>query len=330
MGSPTVNISAIDLNLLLVLHVVLEERSVTRAARRLHVTPPAISNSLARLRALLDDALLVRSGRGLVPTPRAIELGPALARAVAELERVVQGGESDPASSTRELTIAMADADQVASLPRIASAFATRLPRASLRVVSVDTLVSSGGLEGGEIDAAIGPREVAQGPQLHSAPLYDEEAVLVVRRDHPTVRRKLTREAFGALRHVDVHLALGRGGVGHRSAEDFFARLGLTRDIAVTVPTFTAAAMVVASSDHVSGMPRRIAEALAPLAPLTIVSSPLPPMLVQMNLVWHERTHHDTVARLFRETVIDALRDAPGRKRATRSSEAKPRERKRR
>ena len=122
------NLSALDLNLLLVLHAVLEEGSVARAAERLHVTSPAISNSLARLRAQLDDPLLVRSGRGLVPTPRAKELAPILARIVEEAEQVIEGPARDPAASTRELTLALADADQVASLPRLANALARTMP----------------------------------------------------------------------------------------------------------------------------------------------------------------------------------------------------------
>ncbi len=311
--SPSVNISAVDLNLLLVLHVVLAERSVTRAAKRLHVTPPAISNSLARLRVLFDDPLLVRAGRGLVPTPRALELLPLLERAVSDFTKVLSGGEGDPRESTRTLTIAMADPDQVASLPAVVKAFATALPRASLRVVSVDTLVSSGGLSGGEVDAALGPAPFAQGPELHSAVVYEDEAVFVVRRGHPTVKRTLSRAAFSRLRHVDIHLALGRGGVGHKTAEDAFAAHGLSRDIAVTVPTFTAAAMVVASSDFVAGMPRRMVERLRASAPLVMVTAPLPTMYVRMSLVWHDRTHLDPVARRFREAVIVALRDRTAR-----------------
>lgn len=88
-------LSSLDLNLLLVLDTVLSERSVARAAKRLHVTPSAISNSLAKLRVALGDPLVTREGRGIVPTPRATELQPALARAIAELERVVTQGAFD-------------------------------------------------------------------------------------------------------------------------------------------------------------------------------------------------------------------------------------------
>lgn len=309
-------LSALDLNLLLVLHAVLEERSVVRAARRLHVTPPAVSNALSRLRDVLGDPLFVRSGRGIVPTPHALELAPTLARIVADAERVISGPERDPAATTRELTIALSDSDQVASLPTLAAAVARRMPRARLRVVSVDTLISRGGLEGGAADAAVGPEELARG--LRSAPLYEDDAVIVLRRGHPALRRRMTREAFLALRHVDVHLALGRGGVGHRVAEQALAKHGLVRDVAVTVPTFTAAALVAAATDLAAGVPRRVAERIAPMAELAIVEPPVPSFRFRIHLLWHERTHADPVLALFREIALDTMGERPRKKRAAR------------
>src|SRR5262245_41119301 len=106
-------LSALDLNLLLVLDTVLAERSVARAARRLHVTPSAVSNSLARLRAALGDPLISRSGRGIVPTPRAAALAPALARGLRELDQAVRGDTFDPATTDREFSLAVADAGQL-------------------------------------------------------------------------------------------------------------------------------------------------------------------------------------------------------------------------
>src|SRR5687768_2758711 len=103
-----VNLAAIDLNLLWVLHAVLAERGVARAAARLRVTSPAVSNALARLRAALGDPLFVRSGRGLAPTPRALELAPVLARSFGDLEAALRAGAAfDARACTRELTIAL-------------------------------------------------------------------------------------------------------------------------------------------------------------------------------------------------------------------------------
>jgi DNA-binding transcriptional LysR family regulator len=302
-----VNLSSVDLNLLLVLHAMLEDPSVARTARRLNVTSPAISNALARLRGVFDDPLFVRSGRGVVPTPRALELRPGLAAAIAELERLVERDAGDPANTTRTLTLALPDSEQVARLPGLVMALAGRMPRARLEVVSVDTLLSRGGLEAGGADAAVAPPQAAEG--YRSAHLYDEEGVLVVRKGHPLLRkRSRARELFATLRHVDVHIALGTRGAGHGEAERELRANDIVRDVAVTVPTFVAAAMVASRTDLVAGLPRRIVQALRGTAPLVVLDQLSPPGLrLPLHLVWHERTEHDAVSRLFREVVADAL-----------------------
>ena len=172
------SMSRLDLNLLVVLDTVLSERSVARAARRLHVTPSAISNALARLRAALGDPLVTRVGRGIVPTPRPLALAPALQRALLDLELAVAEDVFDPATTTKQFTVAIADAGQIARLPGIVQLVAAEMPRARLRVVGIDTYFSSGGLAGTDID--VGLIGVADKPPgVHLLPLYEEESVLV-------------------------------------------------------------------------------------------------------------------------------------------------------
>lgn len=299
-------LASIDLNLLQVLHAVLTERSVAGAASALHVTSPAVSNALARLRDLLGDPLFVRKGRGLTPTPRALELQPVLARTLGELEGALNQSEAfDPKTCARELTIALSDADQVTSLSAISRQFERRLPSARLKVVTLDTLIASGGLAGVAVDLVIGPRLQDEG--LHTRSLFHEDAVLVVRREHPRVKRALTREQFNAERHVDIHLLLGRPGAGNKAVEAAFAAAGLTRSVAVTVPTFAAAASVVAHTDFVGGLPRRFVQMLSRSLPLRVVDGPGPPFAFEMCLHWHERTHRDPAVVVFRELVTAAL-----------------------
>ena len=305
------NLAALDLNRLLVLHAVLTERSVTRAAETLHVTPSAISNALVRLRATFDDPLLVRSGRGLVLTPRAATLAPQLADAVAAMARVVEDQSSfDAARSARSFTLACSDAEQISEVPRIATAFARKLPKASLRVMSVDQLESQGGLASGEVDVAIAPAHGSI-PDVHSSDLYEEEGVLVVRKGHPQVRRRMSKEQFNTLRHIDILLALGGPGIGHRIVEDFFASHGLRRDIAISVPSFAAAAAIAAQTDWVAGMPRRMAAAFLRQMPLATVAMPVPAVRFRIQLVWHERTHKDAGAEFFRALILAAVRTRP-------------------
>jgi DNA-binding transcriptional LysR family regulator len=306
-----VNLSSIDLNLLWMLHAVLEDGSVTAAAARLHVTAPAVSNALTRLRGVLDDPLFVRKGRGLAPTPRTLELAPALARAFADISTSLARHERfDPKTCTRQLTVALSDADQIASLPAITRAFARRLPRARMRVVSLDTLVSEGGLAGGTVDVAIGPPPAP--PEHHYAKAYEEKGIMIARRGHPRIKRKLTTAAFNTERHIDLHLMLGRAGEGHKLAEDAFAQAGLVRDVAVVVPTFFAAAAVVAATDYLSGMPLRVARSLRRSLPIEVLTGPGPPLEFELGLHWHERTHKDPAAEAFRGLILEALRGSAG------------------
>lgn len=303
--------SDLDLNLLLVLHMVLEEKSVAGAAKRLHVTPPAISNALARLRDALGDPLLVRRGRGLVPTPRAVELGPRLASALGEMERAVDDDAVfDPATTPRRFVLACADGDQICSVPRIAASFAAHFPLAQLHVVSIDQLTSSDGLASGTVDAAIIPSGgIAEG--LHARELYVDEPVIVLREGHPVRRSRISRAQFNALGHIDVWLVLGRAGIGNRMAEEFLRRHGLERRITLIVPGFSAAAMTAAATDFAAGMPKRVAEELARGLPLRVLRLPTPRMVMPLSLAWHPRTHDDPGAVAFRTLLFDTLRKPP-------------------
>ena len=254
----SVNLSAIDLNLFLVLHAVLEERSATRAAARLHVTQSAVSNALARLRQLLGDPLVVRKGRGLVPTPRAEELAPLLRDVAAQLARALDRRGFVPEESTRTFTIGLADSHQACEAPRIARLFAARLPRAMLRVVSADYLAATDGLASGDVDVAFAPAQAVQ-PGMRSSVLFEERAALVVRRDHPRVRRRITRELFNELPHIDVHVVLGRPGTGHRVAERHWEQARLHRRTRADGALLLTAALAAAQTDCVAALPDRVA-----------------------------------------------------------------------
>ncbi len=296
------SLAALDLNLLVVLDAVLAERSVARAARRLHLTPSAISNALARLRAALGDPLVTRSGRGIVPTPRAVELAPALGRGLADLDRAVFRDAFDPKTTTRAFTLAIADAGQLVRIPALAARFAAEMPRARLRVVGIDTLLSSGGLAGTEVDVAIAAFP-EKPPGVRAVPLYEEHAVLVARRGHPVAGARLAKRALAGLSHVDVHVAPG---VGYRELAASYARLGVAREVALVVPSFVAAAAIVAATDLVATLPASLVDALGADLGIRRVAAPVPPLVIDLKLCWHERTDGDPAQRAFRDLVTRA------------------------
>ncbi|MCP3143098.1 LysR family transcriptional regulator [Pyxidicoccus xibeiensis] len=304
------NLSAVDLNLFLVLHAVLETGSATGAARQLHVTQSAVSNALARLRDVLGDPLLVRSGRGLVPTPRCEALRPLITSAVMQLQAAVEGQRFDPEESTRQFTLSCGDNQDICDLPLIVEAFSRRMPRARLRVVSIDYVVANDGLVTGDVDVALAPQQVAAREGFHFEPLYLDALAFVVRKDHPRIRgTTLTKESFAAAQHVDMNVAQGRPGVGHRIFEQFMKEHGLERHVALVVSHFVAAGTAASRTDYVAGMPGRTADALCAMLPLKRLELTPNPGPMVMALIWHERTHADPGSRCFRELVIDTLRD---------------------
>jgi DNA-binding transcriptional LysR family regulator len=302
-----VNLSSIDLNLFLVLHAVLEERSATRAAARLNVTQSAVSNALARLRRLMDDPLVVRHGRGIVPTPRAEELAPLLREATDRLALAIDRRGFIAMETTRTFTIALSDNYQASEVPRIAHALAARMPRATLRVVSTDYLAASDGLASGDIDVAFSPEQAVQ-PGMRSAALFEERAALIVRRDHPRVRTRMTRELFNELPHVDVHVVLGQPGTGHRVAQRGWERAHVRRRVVLTVPYFIIAAMAAAETDCVAALPSRMADLCVRLLPLKQVQATFPLPRMNTVMVWHQRTDEDRGAKLFRDIVLECAR----------------------
>jgi len=314
-----VSLSQLDLNLLVVLKTVLAERSVMRAARALHVTPSAVSNSLARLRQALKDPLVIKSGRGIVPTPRAAALAPELARALEDLDRAVHGDAFDPTTTTRQFTLAIADAGQVVQVPRIAFDLARAMPRARLRVVGIDTLLSTGGLAGTEVDLALAALP-GDPPGVHMVAVYKEKTVLVARRKHPLAGNTVSKRELGALRHVDVEIAPGRG---YRELASTYARLGIEREVALTVPTFTAAAAIVASTDFVATLPESFVARLGETFGVRKLAQSAPHLVVPIKLAWHERTEHDPLMRVFREVVRSSVQGLRGDARAKRRADSK-------
>jgi DNA-binding transcriptional LysR family regulator len=297
-----VNLSALDLNLLLVLDAVLAERSVARAAKRLHVTPPAVSNALGRLRAALGDPIVTRSGRGIVPTPRALELGPKIRRALGEIGRALHGEPFDASTADPQITLGIADAGQLGKLPSIARALADEMPRARLRVVHVDTMVMLGGVGGTEVDVAIGVSH--PGPSLHRRKLFDERFVVVARRDHPRIGARARKRDLAEASHVQVHVSLGQENKAIGAA---YARLGIARRTTAIVPTFTAALAVAGATDAIATIPESVVAVIGDSTGVRVVSSPLAVAPLAMHMTWHERTDRDPALTCFRDVVMRAL-----------------------
>jgi DNA-binding transcriptional LysR family regulator len=143
---------------------------------------------------------------------------------------------------------------------------------------------------------------------MRSSVLFEERGTLVVRRDHPRVRRRMTRELFNELPHIDVHVVLGRPGTGHRVAQRHWEKERVHRRTVLTVPYFLIAALAAAQTDCVAALPDRLAELCIRLLPLKKVAATFPLPQLTTVMVWHERTDADPGARCFRQLVAETVR----------------------
>lgn len=295
-----VDTSSLDLNLLAALDVLLAERNVTLAARRLGLTQSSMSHTLGRLREALGDPILVRAGRAMVPTPRAEALAAPLGRALAELRRVIaQESGFDPATSARAFTLACPDL-VVSFLPDLMADLARQAPRVRLDVVTSAGLDIAAALSGGAIDAALAPAP-DEGPGLSRRILGHVTFCVLARRRHPALRKGARWDLDTWLAHAHVTVRTGSSGPGFvgRALE----RAGRTRTVGMTAPSFLIAPFVVAESDLFFAAPRELVTGAAERLDLAILDLPLPAPRVPVALLWHDRLSADPGHAWFREAL---------------------------
>jgi DNA-binding transcriptional LysR family regulator len=301
----TERLAALDLNLLLALSVLLEEGSVTAAARRLGLTQSAVSHKLARLREQLGDELLVRGARGTEPTLRARALRQPLAEAIDALERALgQGPSFDPARARRSFVVASTGYCEFVTLPPIMRLLRREAPGVELIIRQLSSqperLVSAG-----EVDLAIATL-TDDAPGVIRRKLFSDRFVCLVREGHPDLRRgALDLPAYLRLPHA---LVAPRG---HRRGrvDTALERKGLRRQVVLFVPDFFAVARVIAETDLVLTIPARIAQALQSMLSLRLVPPPLDLPPFDTHLAWHERHQHDP-AHLWLRRTVGSLRGA--------------------
>ena len=293
----------IDLHLIRVLHTVLTERSVSRAAIRLGMHQPAVSAALKRLRDFAADPLLVRGGSGMVPTDvglRMIEPSASILRAAEVLFDDARG--FDPAHSRITFRIAASDYLDPEFLPRLMAQIKARAPMAAIEVQALSASFDyRARLAQGEIDVVVG-NWAAPPHDLHLARLIDDEVVCLVSKKHPAVRRGWDLAAWLEAEHI----APGATHPGAKGViDEHLATLGLQRQIVARCAYFGLIPAMVASSLLVLTTGRQYCNRFLENLPLAIVPSPLefPPM--RYYQLWHERSHVSAANRWLRERVKD-------------------------
>ncbi|BEV01132.1 LysR family transcriptional regulator [Novosphingobium olei] len=289
------NIKNLDLNLLRGLHALIETRSVTRAAERLGLSQPAVSGILARLRDALGDPLFVRGQHGLMPTPRTLELSGPLARLLTELEALVKPTAFIPHEAQMTFRIAATDYAQTAIVLPLLKALRKAAPGIRLAVRPVGPHFADE-LAEGRIDVACVTPDMAP-DTLRARTLFEEDYICILRPGHPAADQ-LDLDRFCGLDHA----IMSHDGTRFRGATDVaLDRIGRSRKVIATVPSFLVLMDIVRGSDTIALVPRRLT---AGANGLVLREPPIALKGFTKILTWHERMQHDPAHIWLRDQLV--------------------------
>ncbi|EJN00316.1 LysR family transcriptional regulator [Herbaspirillum sp. YR522] len=295
-----------DLNLLRVFQAIAEERSLTLAGNRLHLSQPAVSYALGRLRQIFDDPLFIRTKDGMQPTPTATELAKPISRALQAVQDALRYTERfDPATSTRVFRASMTDVAEMMFLPDLCEILTQQAPGSRLQVEQVAPAHLEEALRTGQLDFAFGNLPALK-PVTHYELLFRENYVcLMRRRDDLPQRRHLELDEFLAMSHVLVESAES----SHHQVENSFRGLGVQRKISLSIPHFTVLPRILEKSNLVATVPLRIAKLFQSEHPESFVSYQLPVEIptVDVTLHWHQAFDNDAGNSWLRQIFIDLL-----------------------
>ncbi|WP_120994267.1 LysR family transcriptional regulator [Stutzerimonas urumqiensis] len=303
------NTSTFDLNLLRVLDALLRERNVSRAAERLSLSQPAVSNALGRLRELLDDPLLLRVGRTMQPTPRALELEAPIRQSLQQIElSLLQGACFDPARSRLQFRIAVTDYVELICMPALMRRLAEQAPGVRIAIEHLDPTLPAERLDKGELDLVLG--RFTEVPARFARRHWARETLrLAVRREHPLVKDEPDLAAFLRLQHLWVH-----GGQTRGMVDQWLTEQGFERQIVYTTPNYLQAAHIVASSDLAAVLPTQLARHFAALLPLTLHELPFALGPFELDIVSVAQRERDVALQWLIgqvASVAPRLADAP-------------------
>lgn len=305
------NISQIDLNLLVYLDVLLRERNVTNAAEQLNITQPAMSNSLKRLRELLQDPLLVRTGSGMKPTERALEIQPIIRNMITHAEMVVQPSEVfDPSDSRRVFRIMASDYAESTLIPDLLKATREQAPHIVLDILTPSDVVFED-IENGKVDMAINRFDTM--PQsFHQTVIWEDSFSCVMSADS-NMAEDFDLDRYLNARHVWVSKTGMGVGVGMSPdqvqrlgwVDEALASVGKRREIGVFTRHYQVAALLAQRRNLIATIPTKAAQLSANNPALIIRKPPLEIPAMQLKMAWSPLLHHNSAHRWFRQQVTE-------------------------
>ena len=300
------NLRSVDLNLLVAFEALMRERNVTRAADRIGLAQPSMSNALARLRAVFKDELFIATPKQMRPTPRALALAGPVTEALQRIRLALDPDQPfEPARTGRCFRLAGTNHANVTLITPITEILRHEAPKANLFIKALTPRQTMQALNEGDIDLAIG--SIAELPRaIACRTLLTDRAVCLARRDHPALRGGLTLQALVELPHVRA--ALSEDPV--EEVDVALAHKGLERRFAMIVPGNLAVAAVVSSTAMLGVVPERLARSIAALTTLAIHELPLELPAWTMSLLWSKRAENDPGLCWLRDRILAAFAES--------------------
>jgi DNA-binding transcriptional LysR family regulator len=296
----SINLAAIDLNLLVAFEALLEQHSVTKAAEQLQIGQPAMSAALSRLRILFDDELFVRLGRQMQPTLKAQAIAPGILAALQQIRQAVTASQTfEPSVSVRTFTIGSSDYTSFVLMPPLLKFSLQNAPSINVRMIEFEKDRIGDLLEHGEIDLALGvfpdpPR------QTQWEPIFEERFVGIARRGHPAIQQgTMSLKAFAQFPHALTTLRRDTAGAIDKALNE----QNLERRVAFTTPHMMVLPFAIASSDLVAALPQRIALRLATVCNLTVFELPVKTKPWMVSMLWSTLSDQDEANRWLRNTI---------------------------
>ena len=310
------NFRTLDLNLLRVFDEVMAEKSLTKAARNLSITQPAVSNALRRLRETLGDDLVRREGHGITPTPFALMLWPNVRQALDQLQMALVPQLFIPAEARNAFVLAMADATAAELMGGLAQALEHHAPKVSIRVLPLTTRDPRSMLNEGVADLALGyfPAVLAdltakaqsgEAVAFEHQRLYDGEYVCVMRSGHPLAQKNITLDEFCNARHLLVSFS----GRPYGFTDEALASMGRHRRVVMTVNQFFTAGRVVVNSDLLTVLPKHFVPTTGIADELFMCDLPFKVPTLHVDALWHRRKQAQSDHVWLRQVLIQIAHD---------------------
>ncbi|WP_447592554.1 LysR family transcriptional regulator [Aquipseudomonas campi] len=295
-----------DLNLLVALDILLDEGSVVGAARRMHLSPPAMSRTLTRIREAVGDPILVRAGRGLVPTPKALELRDQVRSLVEQASGVFRSSETDLSQLSRHFNVRSSDLFMVCYGGQLFERMHQQAPNCVLRFVpEIDG--DDEALREGRVDLVIGASS-QQTSEIKSQGLFNSRFLALAREGHPIFDAEITAQRFA---HYD-QISVSRRGLAHGPIDRLLADQGLARRVVMISPSFFSAVLALMESDLILPMPEQVAWICQRLGlPLRTFTIPLALETVLVRQSWHPRFDNDAGHRWLRGLIKQGCLEGP-------------------